>query len=66
MCKIFKTFNLKLAEILKNGGIGVIPTDTIYGIVGSALNKKTVERIYKLRRRNLKKPMIVLIGSIND
>jgi len=66
MSKLFKSFNLKSAEILKNGGIGIIPTDTIYGIVGSALNKKTVERIYKLRRRNLKKPMIILIGSIND
>jgi len=64
--KIFKSFNLSSAEILKNGGVGIIPTDTIYGIVGSALNKKTVERIYKLRKRNLKKPMIILIGSIND
>lgn len=44
----------------------MIPTDTIYGLVGSALNKKTVERIYKLRGRNLKKPMIILIGSIGD
>ena len=66
MSKLFKSFNLKPAEILKNGGVGVIPTDTIYGIVGSALNKKTVERIYELRKRNFKKPMIVLISSIND
>ena len=53
-------------EILKRGGVGVLPTDTIYGIVGSALNKKTVERIYRLRRRNRKKPMIILIGSLRD
>lgn len=66
MTKIFKDFNSETAMILKNGGIGVIPTDTIYGIAGSALNKKTVERIYKLRKRNLKKPMIVLISSIKD
>lgn len=66
MTKIFKDFNSETAMILKNGGVGVIPTDTIYGIVGSALNKKTVERIYKLRKRSFKKPMIVLIGSIND
>lgn len=51
---------------LKNGGIGVMPTDTIYGIVGSALNEKTVERIYKLRGRNKNKPMIILIGSLRD
>ena len=64
--KIFKSFNLSSAEILKNGGVGVVPTDTIYGIVGSALNKNTVERIYKLRKRNFKKPMIILIGAIKD
>ncbi len=53
-------------EILKDGGVGIIPTDTIYGIVGSALSKKTIERIYRLRRRNRKKPMIILIGSVRD
>ncbi len=56
----------KAALFLKEGAIGVIPTDTIYGICGSALNKKTVEKIYKLRKRNPKKPVIILIGSIGD
>lgn len=56
----------KLIKTLKNGGIAVIPTDTIYGIVGSALNPKTVERIYKLRKRALGKPMIILILSLED
>ena len=54
------------AKILKNKGVGILPTDTIYGLVGSALAQKTVERIYKLRKRNLKKPMIILIGSFKD
>ena len=53
-------------RILLEGGVGVLPTDTIYGIVGSALNEKTVARIYKLRRRNPLKPMIILIGSLSD
>jgi len=53
-------------EILKSGGVGVIPTDTIYGLVGSALKKKTVERMYALRKRNRKKPMIVLVGAVRD
>ncbi|MHB9019715.1 MAG: L-threonylcarbamoyladenylate synthase [Minisyncoccota bacterium] len=64
--KTFKTFCSSSVEILKNGGVGVIPTDTIYGIVGSALYKNAVKKIYGLRKRNLKKPMIILIGSIND
>ena len=53
-------------DILATGGVGVMPTDTIYGVVGSALDKKAVKRIYHLRKRDLKKPMIVLIGDIRD
>lgn len=56
----------ELALLLKEGGIAVMPTDTIYGICGSALSKKTVEKIYKLRKRNLKKPMIILISDLED
>lgn len=55
-----------IVAVLRKGGVGVMPTDTIYGLVSSALDKKTVERIYKLRRRNPKKPMIILIGSLSD
>ena len=51
---------------LKNGKIGVMPTDTIYGIVGSALNPKTVEEIYRIRKRSLDKPMVILISSLDD
>jgi len=63
------TTNSIIKEIggdIKKGLIGVIPTDTIYGIVCSAMNKKSVEKLYKIRKRNLKKPMIVLISSIKD
>lgn len=44
----------------------MLRTDTIYGLVGSALNPKTVERIYKLRERRSNKPMIILISSLNS
>lgn len=56
----------QIINFLKNGGIAVIPTDTIYGIVGSALNQKTVERIYKLRIRTSEKPFIILISTLDD
>ncbi|MFZ3054957.1 MAG: L-threonylcarbamoyladenylate synthase [Minisyncoccales bacterium] len=64
------TENQKIArqtgKEIKEGKIGVIPTDTIYGIVCSAFDKKNVEKIYELRKRDLKKPMIVLISSLKD
>lgn len=56
----------EIIKLLKNGKIGVMPTDTIYGIVGSALNPQTVEEIYALRRRDSTKPMIILISSLDD
>ncbi len=55
-----------IAQVIRGGGIGVLPTDTLYGLVGSAMNAKTVERIYRVRKRNPKKPMIILIGSERD
>jgi len=55
-----------IIKILKNGGVGVISTDTIYGLVGSAFSKKAVARIYKIKKRNKNKPLIILISTISD
>ena len=56
--------NEKLAKILRRGGVVVMPTDTIYGLVGRAENKETVERIYKIKGRAPDKPCIILIGDV--
>lgn len=56
----------KAGELLNDKKVGVIPTDTLYGIVGSALDPKSVERIYKLKNRNRSKPTIILISSYKD
>lgn len=64
--RISKKQKEKIVPILKSGGVGVMATDTIYGLVGSALNPKTVERIYRLRQRDKNKPFIILIGSLMD
>lgn len=56
----------EIAHKLKKDAVGVLPTDTIYGLLGSALNRKVVERIYKLRKRSSNKPMIILISSLDD
>lgn len=56
----------EIISIVKGGGVGVLATDTLYGVVGSALSKKAVERIYRLRKRDPKKPLIILIASVRD
>lgn len=55
-----------ITKILKNGGVGVIATDTIYGLVGRALDKKAVARITQVKERPDKKSYIVLIGDKKD
>ena len=56
----------KVEQVLKKGGVVVIPTDTLYGIVARALDEKAVEKVYVIRKRSEKKPCIVLITSLSD
>jgi L-threonylcarbamoyladenylate synthase len=58
--------NEELSNTLQRGGVVVMPTDTIYGIVGQALNESTVERIYEIRKRTPSKPCIILISKIEE
>jgi len=53
-------------RILRSGGCGVVLTDTIYGIVGQALGKETVARIYRIKGRDQKKPFLILISSLKQ
>ncbi len=53
-------------EVLAKGGIVIMPTDTLYGIVGQAQNSEAVERVYALRQRSPDKPCIILIGEIGE
>lgn len=55
-----------IVEAVRAGKIGVTPTDTIYGVVCSALNKDAVENLYKIRERNEHKPCIVLIADSSE
>lgn len=55
-----------LIETIKNGGVVIAPTDTIYGILGQALARETVERIYKIKKRAPEKPCIILISEVKD
>jgi len=57
---------ISASNSLRRGNIGIIPTDTIYGLAGQALKRQTVERIYKVRKRSPDKPLIILISSIDD
>ena len=51
------------ADIIKNGGIVVFPTETVYGIGTNGLNKEAVKKLYKIKRRPLNKPISLLVSD---
>ena len=51
------------ACVLRNGGVILYPTDTIWGIGCDATNCKAVDRIFKLKKRSDSKAMISLVDS---
>lgn len=56
----------KAAEILRNGGLVGIPTETVYGLAADALNGKAVAKIFKAKGRPMDNPLIVHIAEFED
>lgn len=52
-------------EILKNGGIILYPTDTIWGIGCDATNAEAVSKVYQLKQREDSKSLIILLDHPN-
>ena len=55
----------KALEVLKTGGLILYPTDTLWGIGCDAKNEKAVEKIYKIKKRDDRKSMLILLNNIN-
>ena len=53
-------------QVLKNGGLILYPTDTVWGIGCDATNEKAVGKIYALKKRTDEKAMIVLVADERD
>lgn len=54
----------KAAEIIKNGGLVAIPTETVYGLAADALNGEAVAKIFKAKGRPMDNPLIVHISDV--
>lgn len=52
-------------EVLKQGGVILYPTDTIWGLGCDAQNEEAVRRIYEIKRREDSKALICLVDSAN-
>lgn len=53
----------KAIEVLRQGGVILYPTDTIWGLGCDATNAKAVQRIYDIKQRANSKAMLVLMDS---
>ncbi len=59
MSYVTDEFDGEVVKLLKNGGVGFMPSDTIYGLSCDALNPEAVKRLQNLKRRDDKKKFIV-------
>jgi L-threonylcarbamoyladenylate synthase len=63
---MFEKEDLKSAlEVLRNGGVILYPTDTVWGLGCDATNPEAVKRIYGIKQREDAKSMLVLIENPN-
>lgn len=67
--QIVKKQKINLKEVgkaIKGGKVIVFPTDTIYGLIADAKNKKAVERIYRIKKRPKNKPLPIFIKDLKQ
>lgn len=51
------------AEILRQGGLSAVPTETVYGLCGNGLDAQAVEQIYEVKGRPAVKPLSLMVPS---
>ncbi|MBO5005049.1 MAG: threonylcarbamoyl-AMP synthase [Clostridia bacterium] len=53
----------EIVDIIKQNGVIVFPTETVYGIGGNALSKNVIEKIYNIKQRPLEKALSILVKN---
>lgn len=53
-----------VVKAIKGGKVVLAPTDTVYGLICDATNKKAVEKIFKIKKRPKNKPVPVFVSDI--
>ena len=60
------TWNIQKApEVIKNGGLVLFPTETVYGIGADGLNERAVKKIFEAKGRASDNPLILHVASID-
>lgn len=53
-------------ETIKQGGLVIFPTETVYGIGANAFNEEAVRRIYEVKMRPEEKPLSIMVSNIDE
>ena len=62
----FNSKNLiKIINILKKDGIIGLPTETVYGLAGNAYSNSAIKKIFKIKKRLKKNPLIIHYYNLN-
>jgi len=56
----------KAADLIKEGGLVVFPTTSFYGLGAEAFNAEAVDKVFRVKKRDSNKPVLILIASIAD
>ena len=59
--KLFHNAADEAAEIIKNGGLVAVPTETVYGLAGNGLDEEAVKQIYEVKGRPQVKPLSLMV-----
>jgi len=54
----------KAVSVIKRGGVIVFPSDTVYGLLCDATNKKAVKELFRIKKRAKENPIGVYVRSI--
>ncbi len=54
----------KLIRLINEGKLIIMPTDTIYGIIGDATKEEVIEKVYEVKERNHNKPLLILVSNM--
>lgn len=55
---------MKVADSIKEGKIVVFPTETVYAIGVNGLDEKAIKRLYKVKQRDMTKPINLIVSSL--
>lgn len=56
----------RVANVLMTGGVVVMPTDTVYGIMASVQHPPAIARIFSIKGRSSTKPLAVLVCDLHQ